>query len=538
MPLINTPTVEQQQIINDIGNVVVTAKPGSGKTFTLVEKIFQISNSLESYQGVIAISYTNKASFELEIRCRNRGAERKKSFFGTIDRFYINEIIVPFSKHITNMIPEINIIESSSAVPEFENLSALSNKCIYDCPELEAKLIESLKQGYIFLNICGETAEYILSSVKECKEYLLARYTHIIIDEYQDCGYIQDKIFRQLVDWGITGIAVGDIDQAIFAFSNKYSKYLIELCKNDRFIQHEITRNLRCHKSISDYSLRLLGLSIPVPSGEKRVYKVLVNGGEKEIAQKIGDYLPRIMKKYEVANCNDVAILCRTKATCQRIADNIRIPYKLYDDAKLERLNSQWARFFCDFLRCYYDTSIFSVDFIDKYLNDEVAPKDYIKALSIVEKVFNLPESHISSSSAEIIQVANLVCNESMDESAIETLNETLNDPIELANFAPAKPNEINIMSLHKSKGLEFDIVFHMDLYQWVMPNPYNSAEDYEQMKNLHYVGITRAKKVCYIMQGSIRRNSAGKIYDAKESEFLYANELEHYRNNVSWNKD
>ena len=63
----NEPTAEQQEIINAQGNIVITARPGSGKTFTIVEKIKLISESLLDYQGVVAISFTKKASQELQV---------------------------------------------------------------------------------------------------------------------------------------------------------------------------------------------------------------------------------------------------------------------------------------------------------------------------------------------------------------------------------------------------------------------------------------------------------------------------------------
>ena len=103
------PTKEQQRIIDDNGNVAVIANPGSGKTFTIVEKIKVISEQLQSYQGVVAISFTNKASDELRLRCRNQGISVKQSFFGTIDKFYINQIIIPFARHITHKLPEFDI---------------------------------------------------------------------------------------------------------------------------------------------------------------------------------------------------------------------------------------------------------------------------------------------------------------------------------------------------------------------------------------------------------------------------------------------
>ena len=51
MPQTKEPTDEQKLIIKDDGNVVVTAKPGSGKTFTIVDRLFGFNseNRLHSF---------------------------------------------------------------------------------------------------------------------------------------------------------------------------------------------------------------------------------------------------------------------------------------------------------------------------------------------------------------------------------------------------------------------------------------------------------------------------------------------------------
>jgi len=84
------PTPEQNKIIEETSNCVVIAKPGSGKTFTIAFKIRSILVDLPHYKGVAAISFTNKASDELEHRSLPRGVDRKNSFFGTIDKFFIS----------------------------------------------------------------------------------------------------------------------------------------------------------------------------------------------------------------------------------------------------------------------------------------------------------------------------------------------------------------------------------------------------------------------------------------------------------------
>ena len=101
--------------------------------------------------------------------------------------------------------------------------------------------------------------------------------------------------------------------------------------------------------------------------------------------------------------------------------------------------------------------------------------------------------------------------------------------------FRPAQSDEINVLTYHKAKGLEFDIVFCLEAYRFIMP-PYKGVQkDIEQSLGMHYVGITRAKKACYIALGSQRHNKDG-LRDAEPSEFLTKNEaLKGLRRDVHW---
>ena len=71
-------------------------------------------------------------------------------------------------------------------------------------------------------------------------------------------------------------------------------------------------------------------------------------------------------------------------------------------------------------------------------------------------------------------------------------------------------------MTLHKSKGLEFNIVFHMDMYKWIIPNEFGDESSVQQDLNLHYVGLTRAKDACYIMNGTAR-------FRSKKNDYIFA---------------
>src|SRR5690606_13000787 len=145
-------------------------------------------------------------------------------FFGIIDKFYISEIIIFFSKHLFDKGEPLEVKDSYADNPKYETLKELKKG--WDDSTIKL-LRESLQEGLIFLDILGETALYILNEVPQCLLYLKAKYTHIFIDEYQDCGEIQHEIFLKLVNQGINGIAVGDLDQAIYAFSDRYSRFLL-----------------------------------------------------------------------------------------------------------------------------------------------------------------------------------------------------------------------------------------------------------------------------------------------------------------------
>lgn len=111
-----------------------------------------------------------------------------------------------------------------------------------------------------------------------------------------------------------------------------------------------------------------------------------------------------------------------------------------------------------------------------------------------------------------------------------------ISDPHQLKNYVPARENELNIMTLHKSKGLEFNIVFHMDMYKWIIPNEYGDESSVQQDLNLHYVGLTRAKDACYIMNGTARFRSKKNDYIfAEPSSFLSKPGLAERRKDVRW---
>ncbi len=69
-------------------------------------------------------------------------------------------------------------------------------------------------------------------------------------------------------------------------------------------------------------------------------------------------------------------------------------------------------------------------------------------------------------------------------------------------------------MTIHKSKGLEFPIVFVAGVNQGLLPH--EKSENIDEEKRLMYVAITRAEKILHI---SSTEQYNGK--ESKESDFV-----------------
>jgi DNA helicase-2/ATP-dependent DNA helicase PcrA len=81
----------------------------------------------------------------------------------------------------------------------------------------------------------------------------------------------------------------------------------------------------------------------------------------------------------------------------------------------------------------------------------------------------------------------------------------------------------VNLMTIHASKGLEFEIVFLAGVEDQIIPHARSIEEDpdnIEEERRLFYVAITRAKKKLYITSCR-RRRVARELIDSAPSPFL-----------------
>lgn len=535
------PTNEQKKILEDEGSCVVIAKPGSGKTYTLSEKIKQILLNLPHFKGVIAISFTNKASDELKHRTLKNGIDKKGSFFGTIDRFCISEIVLPYLRYMYGLpkreLEVVKIKDSllSDALKQFLD-QTIKNKQTVEMSFIKDRYLE----GEVYLDLVGQIAIQLFDNLSNLRKYLKARYAYIIVDEYQDSGEEQHKLFERLHSIGLKAIAVGDLDQSIYAFSGKSSKFLLDLTKKEGFSKYSLTKNHRCHASISAYSIRLFDPSIIFEeTEEKRVYLKSVNGSEIEMAKWISEAIPKISAKFKVSNISDVGILVRSNRTASIVAEHLNFPTQYYEETTLDSMSSPWARFFSEALKVIFDKQMTFNEMLEKYVDVQENRSLTGRVISRLVTVKNnvLKGKDISLYSEELIACAKMIAPKYENDEAVSAMVQISKDRELLKSYFPAHKDAVQLMTIHKSKGLEFPIVFHLDLYQWIIPSfraiKERDHEELTQSLNLHYVGITRAREACVLCTSTKRHRGEKEITDAQPSEFLTKSGLSALRKNL-----
>lgn len=77
--------------------------------------------------------------------------------------------------------------------------------------------------------------------------------------------------------------------------------------------------------------------------------------------------------------------------------------------------------------------------------------------------------------------------------------------------------NEVRLMTVHGSKGLEFNTVFIIGMNQGVFPG----RGDIEEERRLFYVAMTRAKERLYISRPAVQADWNGDEQPAEPSQFL-----------------
>lgn len=529
-----SPSLQQQQAISYQSHMVVVARPGSGKTSVVSQKVRQGLENLRPYQGIIAISFTNKASDELEHRCKAGSFNVKQSFFGTIDKFCLCEVILPFLRQVTAVPVELitgMIRDLPATICQLLPEMSIANASLNDINSFLPFLSAALAHGCIPMEAVGMLAYYVFDQSAACRAYFKAKYRAVLVDEYQDSGYFQHALFLRLKNLGLIAVAVGDADQSIYAFGHKDARYLQSLCTTGSgFATFAITTNFRSHPSINDFAQRLLDPNYAVTQTvDDRVFIKTVTGNQIEIADWLRTAIPHLMAHYQVPSAKRVAILCRNQNTASLIATHLRLPHVVVEDSPFTQTSLSEVNIFSDLLRLRYDPHATAESLLDRLGPARLTSTEKRHIRKSILLCRSCDEATLATA---VLDAATAVLRQPPTKTGSDELLAICASTNKLGRFREASDEAVQIMTLHKAKGLEFEMVFHADLYDHVMPTreyagvPFGQVvfKDEQQCLNLHYVGLTRAIKASVLLTSTMRFNASGVEKNGTPSQFIGRN--------------
>ncbi|NPA55759.1 MAG: RecB-like helicase [Epsilonproteobacteria bacterium] len=304
---------------------------------------------------------------------------------------------------------------------------------------------------------------------KEQKEFIYfrldARIEHILIDEFQDTTVTQWKIFEPLVMEIASGVGVkefrsffyvGDIKQSIYRFRGGQKElfdYVYRKLKPFGMQKKQLQYNYRSKRAIVDFVNRRFNLS-QIATKE---------GGYVEISQN-DDLLQELYTKLQfLLNSNvapkDIAILVWQNKDVLKVANFIKEQFNLdvVTSTSAKVINQHFA---------------LAVINLMKYLHTGSKINKF-NFLSLIGQKYSEDEIHIklqkpSKMIMEIVRRYGLVDDSTLQLYQHSTKYDTLVDFVhDIDNYDSELPRGklegIEVLTVHKSKGLEFENVIVLD---------------------------------------------------------------------------
>ncbi len=463
----------QKEIVETSGNLIVRASAGTGKTFTMVNKIAKEIDDNHTHKVIAAITFTIKAAQEIKDRL---SVDISQHFIGTNNSFVIEEVIKPFMKDVYGADFDLDMsTDYSVKVNTFqEGIEKVRNEgilCSY----------KDNKNNFIF-----DLAQVIVKKSLACKLYLQAKYFKIYIDEYQDCDKSMHNFFMYLCDkLNIETFIVGDEKQSIYIWRGAYPEAFKSILNKPNFKQKFMGDNFRSNQQIQNYSNLLCDgtrdLYNPTDNIDNIVWLSSTDANwATKVLSNIDPNKSSALLRFSNKNAENGA----NKLTTNGL-ECVYIPQIPIADITTETAWLYTA------IAKYFILEKYSV--YDVISEIPVEGNENNKTVSTIKRLLNKIEKNINdepSFSSSVIALAKYLGYDTRPEH-IDKLFETICDSSYHVAFEPDKYKHI-ATTFHSSKGLEFEqvIVFAEDYSLKDMPSIYN-----------HYVAATRAKNKLIIVK-------------------------------------
>jgi DNA helicase-2/ATP-dependent DNA helicase PcrA len=447
--------------------------------------------------------------------------------------------------------------------------------------------IELRKQGAAdFDDLIIKTVE-LLQKNENVRKYYQNRFKYIHIDEYQDTNNSQYELVKCLIDENTKNLCVvGDIDQNIYSWRGANLKNILHFEKdfpgakvilleeNYRSSQNILTlANVSIQKNKARFPKNLFTNK---KEGEK--IEVCPTFDEKAEADFVAKKILELKRGGE--DLKEIAILFRTNFQSRILEEAMiknNVPYNLLGTKFFERkevrdvmsyLRSSQNRNNLADLKRVFETPKKGIGktTVAKIFSGQEKELSFA-VLEKVKSVYNFLENindAIQNNTKKLSEVMNMIIVDSgiekelleggsEDKDRLENIRELVtitkkfddiktNEALEIfleesslksdQDDDDVNKNGVRLMTIHASKGLEFNYVFLVGLEQDLFPhmdigNKKKSLEEEEEERRLFYVAVTRARRKLFLCFAEMRT-----IYGDKKinlpSEFLEdVNELD-----------
>lgn len=423
----------------------------------------------------------------------------------------------------------------------------------------------------------------LLETNSQVRERFQSRFKIILVDEYQDTNRAQFSLLKRLVGTDSWLCVVGDDDQSIYKFRGAEVRNILDFDKifpGTQVIKLEENYRSTGHilsiaSAVVANNINRLGKTLWTSkgSGEKPLIKYLEDAESEAafIAEKLSD-----------GNLRESAILYRTNAQSRLLESHFiraNIPYKIIGTLRFyEREEIKDTLAFLSFLsnskdeiafrriinkptrgigKASLDKLISAARFHDNdyyttielsdvlkgkakkgsqefgVLIKELLTLDYtvdlgyfvrkvIEDSGLIEYHRNQDEATGSGKVDNLEELINAASKYSGDSALIDFLEAVELDQSSFRNQEDDNIDKVTLITMHNTKGLEFDRVFITGMENGLFPRSekLEDLDELEEERRLFYVSITRARKELYFTSCG-RRFIHGKLITSEPSLFL-----------------
>lgn len=505
--------------------VAVIAGPGTGKTYTLIERIaYMISEMGVKPAEITAVTFTNQAAAELKTRLEKKLGKKaiKGLTVGTFHSICLSLIPkMPIAGHTQalGIISEL-LRERGDRISPTECLRLISAKRSgADAGHLPEGLIEAYRAR---LSASGlRDLDDILDEAMRIDVTGAEMFKNLLVDEYQDVNATQRKLVAHWLTGGGSLFVIGDPDQSIYSFRGASAGCFDELkalIPDLRVIT--LLKNYRSTPEVINAAIKVIDrnpgearmLTAVRPSGHK-IRRISAPDAISEghmIAAEInrmsgGIDMTSASGMDETRAFSDIAVICRTRRQLARIETELAregIPCAIVgrDDSLADESVQAGLAFF----RWFSDEN--------DVMQRENALKLFKNEAAMMSAAELLRPRLAKDKPRKLITDLGKICGKELsaltDAALFFKTMPALMDALETGEEADMRrfsgnyaSGAVTLMTMHGAKGLEFPAVFLAGITDGDFPS---DRADIREERRLFFVGITRARDELII-------SSAGK---------------------------